>query len=84
MIIAAFRYCLGRRTYVVSDCADWITQNWESFPERCQQVIRRDLDEAFAKDDAERQERPEQSSWWTLGHDCDRQEWERVRALWQP
>jgi hypothetical protein len=42
------------------------------------------LDEAFAKDDAERQERPEQSSWWTLGHDCDRQEWERVRALWQP
>ena len=28
MIIAATRYCLGRMTYIVSDCADWLIKIW--------------------------------------------------------
>ena len=28
MVLAAFRYCLGRQTYIVNACADWLIDVW--------------------------------------------------------
>jgi hypothetical protein len=76
MIIAAVRYCIGRRTYIVSDCADWILANWGDWPENVKTIIQRDLENEF--------ERAAQNpDWKPLGDDCDKREWEKVRALWR-
>lgn len=79
MPIAAHRYCLGRMTYIVGACADWLVEQWPALPENARQIIQRDTEEAFARDDEARaigdQHKP-------LGYDCDRRDWERVRALW--
>jgi hypothetical protein len=75
MIIAAVRYCIGRRSYIVSDCADWILANWDDWPENVRTIIQRDLEQEF--------ERAAQNPDWNpLGDDCDKREWEKVRALW--
>lgn len=79
MIVAAVRYCLGRMTYIVSDCADWLIEIWPALPENTRKIIQRDVEEAFARDDADREAGRDYK---TLGHDCDRREWERVRKLW--
>lgn len=79
MAIAAFRYCCGRMTYIVGDCADWLISVWPELSDNAKAVIKRDLEYEFQKDDAARltgdQYKP-------LGMDCDRVEWERVRTLW--
>ena len=80
MVKAAVRYCIGRMTYIVSDCADWIIANWKDWPKNTQEIIKRDLEEAFKSDDEAREGG---SKWKPLGWDCDRKEWERVRRLWQ-
>ena len=41
MAIAAFRYCLGRMTYIVGDCEQWIFANWGHFPENVKKLIQR-------------------------------------------
>ena len=79
MIVAAVRYCLGRRSYIVSDCADWIIANWESWPDHIQNIIQRDVEESFVRDDEARLG----NGYKRLGDDCDRAEWERVRNLWK-
>ena len=80
MVTAAFRYCLGRMTYIVSDCADWLVWQWPKINERAKNIIKRDLEEAFKDDDESRAAGKDRHP---LGHDCDRREWERVRALWR-
>ena len=80
MALAAFRYCLGRMTYIVGDCERWVFANWEHFPESVRKLIQRDLEEEFARDD-EARERGE--AYKPLGHDCDRAAWIRVRSLWK-
>lgn len=77
--IWAFRYCLGRRTYVVSDCVKWLMRNWDKFDPHVRDIVKNDLDDAFQHDDAAR---ARGSNCPTLGDDCDRAEWEKVRALW--
>lgn len=76
----AVRYCLGRMTYVSGECAEWVVRHWAQLSDETRNVIRRDVDEAFEADDKARacgaQIKP-------LGWDCDRREWERVRALWR-
>ena len=42
--------------------------------------IQRDIEEAFARDDADREAGREFKA---MGHDCDRKQWERVRSLWK-
>lgn len=80
MAVAAFRYCLGRMTYIVGDCADWLIANWQNLPENVRKIIQRDTEEAFKRDDEDRENG---SEFKALGHDCDRAAWERVRALWK-
>lgn len=76
MVVAAFRYCLGRRTYIVGVCADWLIAQWPNFSDSTKDLIQRELEEAF-KRDATNEYKP-------LGDDCDHAEWERVRGLWKP
>lgn len=79
MAIAAHRYCLGRMTYIVGDCADWLVAVWPELPESARKIIQRDTEEAFARDDEDRTAGRNHKA---LGHDCDRKAWERVRGLW--
>lgn len=79
MVIAAFRYCLGRMTYIVGDCASWLIKIWPYLSKETQNIIKRDLEEAFTRDDEARADGHEYKP---LGADCDRFQWERVRKLW--
>ena len=79
MVIAAFRYCLGRMTYIAGVCADWLVDKWPDLPPHSRALIRTELDRAFAQDD---EDRATGASFKALGWDCDRREWEKVRALW--
>ena len=80
MAIAATRYCLGRQTYIVGDCADWLIEVWPTLLPSAKAVIQRDVEEEFSRDDEARQR---VSTYLPLGWDCDRAEWERVRKLWE-
>lgn len=80
MPIYAFRYCLGRMTYAVGDCANWLIENWSKLHQHSRSIIARDLEEAFARDDADRKRG---GKYLALGHDCDRANWLRVRALYR-
>lgn len=79
MIIAAVRYCIGRMSYIVSDCVEWLIGIWPGLPERVKNIIKRDIDEAFKRDDEAREYGIQD---FPLGMECDRQQWERVRNLW--
>jgi hypothetical protein len=79
MAIAAVRYCLGRRTYIVSECAAWLISMWPYLQPSAQAVIGEDVDAAFRQDDAARAD----GTWMPLGDDCDRAEWGKVRQLWK-
>lgn len=80
MVIAAVRYCLGRQTYIVSYCADWLIENWERFAPGTKKLIQRDIDAPLDDDDRRAALR---LYYRHLGAVCDRAEWERVRRLWQ-
>ena len=79
MVLAAFRYCLGRMTYIAGVCADWLVDKWPELPPRSKSLIRTELDRAFVQDD---EDRASGTSFKALGWDCDRAAWEKVRALW--
>jgi hypothetical protein len=76
MITAATRYCIGRRSYIVGDCVDWILANWDDWPENVRTTLERDLEYEFARDAL-------YPDWKPLGDDCDKREWEKVRKLWE-
>lgn len=80
MAVSAVRYCLGRRTYIVSDCQVWLCDIWDELPEKAQYIIQRDVEEAFQRDD---EDRANGKDYRALGHDCDRRCWEQVRKLWR-
>lgn len=80
MAIAAVRYCLGRQTYIVGDCADWLIAVWTRLSESARKTIQRDVAAEFARDDEARERNAAHKP---LGADFDRADWERVRALWK-
>lgn len=77
--VGAFRYYLGRRTYAVGLFCDLLRQEWSRLPERTRHLISSELAAAFRSDDEFRERA--QNSYLPLGDDCDREEWEKVRAL---
>ena len=77
----AVRYCLGRRTYAVDDCARWLVSVWPMLDEDAKTCIQRDLEEEFRRDDAARANG--NFAGLPLGMDIDRASWERVRKLWK-
>ena len=80
MVLSAVRYCVGRQTYVVRVCADWLVDIWPMLGANTKAVIQRDLEMEFESDDNARMR---EANYKPLGHDCDRKDWERVRALWK-
>jgi len=50
MVMAAHRYCLGRRSYIVSCCIEWISQHWDQFESNTKANLIRDTIEAIATD----------------------------------
>ena len=69
MLICATRYYTGRSTISASVWADDLARHWASLPKGARIVIKRDLKNAFKRDNA-------------LGEDCDRVMWGKVRAAW--
>lgn len=47
MVMAAHQYCLGRRSYIVESCIEWLRLWWTKFERRTQEVIVRDTIEAL-------------------------------------
>lgn len=47
MMFAAFRYCLGRRTYIVSTCVEWIRQHWDQIEPTSQMQIGDEIRDAI-------------------------------------
>ena len=80
MALAAVRYSLGRMSYIVGDCCDWLRAAWPHLSKSIRTTIASDIDEAFARDDDAR-ERGDQYK--PLGMDMDRAQWAAVRELWQ-
>lgn len=78
--LGSFRYYLGRQSYAVSDFCDLLVSQWNSIPDRCKVLIRKELNDAFIKDDEMRAD-PGRSSYYPLGMDMDRRQWERVKSF---
>lgn len=64
MVLAAFRYCLGRRTYIVSSCVDWLIQYWSEIDENTKKIITEEVYDALVDKNA--------------GDSCDVEDWERL------
>ena len=64
VVIAAFRYTLGRRSYAVSIITQWLIKNWDNIDVNDQNLIRKEIQEALDTHSA--------------GMKMDEQEWERV------
>ena len=67
ILICAFRYALGRATYMPSTVADAIIAEWPDMPEGDKILYRREIREAIDRGHA--------------GMDCDIKTWERILAL---
>ena len=65
--IYAFRYCLGRKTYAVSECVKYLTNHWDKICKTDRHLIHNEIREAIDKND--------------IGMDMDRQEWEKILSL---
>jgi len=77
--VGACRYYMGRRTYAVGNFCSLLRREWPKLDERTKQIIRRDVEEEFERDNQARQSG---HTFRLLGDDCDRAEWDKVRALW--
>ena len=54
VVVATFRYCLGRQTYIVQECADWLLLHWPVIEQPVRNLIQRELERAFEQDDRAR------------------------------
>ena len=74
----AFRYCLGRMSYVVSDYCEEATRKIRQITDHFLQLLEKELSEAILKDD---EQRAKGELYKTLGWDCDRGYWVRLFGL---
>lgn len=82
MVTAAFRYCIGRQTYIVSECVEWLMNIWPTLSESTRRSIKRELDDEIKRDDYLRGVRRTTRThlqWLPLGGDCDRRQWLHLR-----
>ena len=64
VLIAAFRYALGRATYIVPYVVDFILRNWDELDMSDRDLIAKEILEARSQNN--------------IGPDCDRKEWDRI------
>ena len=64
ILIAAFRYALGRATYIVEHVVSFILHNWDQLGDADKHLVVREI--LDAKDRG------------AVGHDCDWTQWKRI------
>ncbi|WP_428383659.1 hypothetical protein [Nevskia ramosa] len=62
MAMAAHRYCMGRASYIVGSCQEWIRATWSEFNPNTQNVMLRDTLQ-YLTDRAIRPDRFDRESW---------------------
>jgi len=67
IFFSAFRYCLGRQTYVVGAMVEEMIRNWSHTPISRRELFKKEIREAITK------------GW--AGHDMDVVEWNKILAL---
>lgn len=67
MTLAAFRYCLGRKTYIVSHCVDYLRKHWDQIPINTKALICKEIEKAFETK--------------SYGMEMDKKEWQRILDL---
>lgn len=80
--IGSFRYYVGRMTYAVSSYCNLLIREWPNISSHAKVIIQKDLELEFERDDRLRK-MDEKTHFLPLGHDCDRENWEKVRLLWK-
>lgn len=79
MFVGAFRYYLGRTSGASYYFARSLAKAWEDIPKHTQDILIRELKDAFERDDEARKEGKEILP---LGDDIDRLAWEAVRRVY--
>lgn len=82
LLVPATRYYMGRRTIGVTAHCEALAAAWLELPKGVKDTIRRDLEDAFRRDDAMRADPVCSTSYYPLGADIDRRAWEFVRSAW--
>ena len=82
LIHQATRYLLGRASYAVGEHCDWLIRNWDDLPDSERSLVKRAVEEAFARD-ACKLEKSSEAEIGPLGMSIDKKDWQNVRALWQ-
>jgi hypothetical protein len=84
MAMSAHRYCLGRQSYIVGACIEWLRQWWPELNENTRSVILRDTIEALQDDNAG--SRYDSAEWktfaeWGWGQLTDEGKKQAIRAV---
>lgn len=72
MCLCAFRYAIGRMTYVPRHVVEFLETHWELVDTNNRACILRDLEDEIERDD---RDRAQNGKYFALGHDCDRETW---------
>ena len=70
IILGAFRYAMGRRSYIVSTTANFIMNNIDLVPRGFRDLM---IDEITMGENGE--------FYYQLGDDCDKQQWLKLREF---
>ena len=76
IVFYAFRYCLGRMTYAVSDFCSYATAHIRKIGSHELELMDKEITEA---DDADKADATTTRYCSRLGWDCDRADWLRLR-----
>jgi len=68
IIFYAFRYCLGRSTYAVSDMCEYLISVQDDLPEEFKSKVSREIQE-------------HQDNWGKVGMEMDNKEWNYIKWL---
>jgi len=64
VLLSAFRYALGRQTYIVNSIVKNILNNWNDISDKLKNLMKREIQEAIDTNEA--------------GMDCDVKEWRKI------
>jgi len=64
VLLSAFRYALGRQTYIVNFIVKNILNNWNDISDKLKNLMKREIQEAIDTNEA--------------GMDCDVKEWRKI------
>lgn len=76
LAIQSLRYCMGRRTFAVIDCVEFLSRHWQDLTKHAKIIIIRDLDEALQWHEDDLKAGKE---YCYLGDECDYQKWKSLR-----